>query len=75
MKNRRAIAFFLFWSVVFASAIVMLSVFDRSIGEPTGGSMLAVDVREVVRIDIDRRAGTVDVRECVHGPPERQMAH
>ena len=65
MKNRRAIAFFLFWSVVFASAFVMLSVFDRSIGEPSGGSMLAVDVREVVRIDIDRRAGTGGVRENV----------
>ena len=63
MKNRRAIVFFLFWNVVFASAIALLTVSDRSRGEPSGGSLLAVDVREVVKVDIERRAGAGGVRE------------
>ena len=65
MKNRRAIAFFLFWSVVFASAIALLTVSDRSGGEPSGGSLMSVDVRAVVKIDIDRRTGTGGSRENV----------
>ena len=63
MKNRRAIVFFLFWNVVFASAIALLTVSDRSRGEPSGGSLLPVDVREVVKVDIERRAGAGGVRE------------
>ena len=73
MKNRRAIVFFLFWSVVFASAIALLTVSDRSGGEPSGGSLMSVDVRAVVKIDIERRTGAGGAR--VHCPPERQMAH
>ena len=65
MKNRRAIVFFLFWSVVFASAIALLTVSDRSGGEPSGGSLMSVDVREVVKIDIERRTGAGSDRENV----------
>ena len=65
MKNRRAIVFFLFWSVVFASAIALLTVSDRSGGEPSGGSLMSVDVREVVKIDIERRTGAGSARENV----------
>ena len=65
MKNRRAIVFFLFWSVVFASAIALLTVSDRSGGEPSGGSLMSVDVRAVVKIDIERRTGTGGSRENV----------
>ena len=65
MKNRRAIAFFLFWSVVFASAIVLLTVSDRSSGESSGGSLMSVDVREVIKVDIERRAGAGGARENV----------
>lgn len=60
MKNRRAILFFLFWSAVFGAAIALLKVSDRSGMEPSGGSMSAVDVREVVRVDVDRRIGGVN---------------
>ena len=65
MKNRRAIVFFLFWSVVFASAIALLTVSDCSGGEPSGGTLMSVDVREVVKIDIERRTGAGGVRENV----------
>ena len=50
MRNRRAIVFFLFWSAMFALAIALLTVSDRSRGEPSGGNLLSVDARDVVRL-------------------------
>lgn len=55
MKNRRAIAFFLFWSAVFALALVLMSNSGRSVADPVGGNLSGLDVREIVRVDIDRR--------------------
>ena len=57
MKNRRAIAFFLFWSAVFALALVLLSNSGRLDSAPAGGCLSGIDVREVVRMDIERRTG------------------
>jgi hypothetical protein len=65
MRNRRAIVFFLFWSAMFASAIALLTVSDRSGGEPSGGNLLSVDARDVVKVDIERRTGAGGVRENV----------
>lgn len=65
MKNRRAIAFFLFWSAVFALAMALLTVSDRSGGEPSGGYMLSVDARDVVKVGIERCTGLKGVRENV----------
>lgn len=65
MRNRRAIAFFLFWSAVFALALVMLSDFGRSATDSAGASLSDVDVREIARVDIDRCSGDGSGRERV----------
>lgn len=55
MRNRRAILFFLFWSAVFALALFLQSISVRKDVAPSDASMSALDVREVVRIDMLRR--------------------
>ena len=55
MKNRKAIVFFLFWSAIFALALVLLTNSSRSDTAPAGRSLSGIDVREVVRVDIERR--------------------
>lgn len=55
MKNRRAIAFFLFWSAVFAIALLLLSDFGGPAAGPAGANLCGLDVREITRIDIERR--------------------
>ena len=63
MKNRRDILFFLCLNVLFASALALLTMSGRTVGELSGGSLSSVDVHEIVRIDIGRRSG--DAQENV----------
>ena len=57
MKNRRAIVFFLLSSAVFALALFFLPDFSRSSVVSSGVRLTPFDAGEVMRIDIDRRAG------------------
>ena len=57
MKNRRAIVFFLAWSALFAIAIALLSNSGRPDADSAFGSISGLDVRNVVRVDVDRRGG------------------
>ena len=61
MKNGKAIAFFSFWSAVFAVALFLLSDAGRSSAVLPGDCLSSLDVRQVVRVDIGRRIGGGDV--------------
>lgn len=65
MKNRRAIVFFLFWSAVFALALFVLSNPKRSSAVSSGVGLSAIDVHEVVRVDIVRWNAKDGSRESV----------
>ena len=65
MSNRKAILFFLIWSAVFALALFLLSKSTRSSAASSGVILPSVDVREVARIDVDRRIGVNGSRELM----------
>ena len=63
MKNGKAIAFFSFWSAVFALALFLLSDSSRSSSALTGDCLSSLDVRQVVRVDIGRRTSGGDLEK------------
>ena len=60
MRNRRAIIFFLVWSMAFALMLAMLSSDWRSADDATRGSFSGVDADSVKNIDINRAVGKGD---------------